>query len=369
MKHFYKPIIGCLLGLAATSFSFAQTTIDFESETKGDYTELPGVSQATISRSGFDFTAISSVASGIYYGFERDNPSTYPTSIGYNSIYLYMANLNGDPLTEIDITRTGGGLFDFDKIRLSPISAYATYDVPYDAIVQGFKNGVAVTAKVSLSTVIHGVGGYADAVDFDLTGDATFKGIDKVAITASIDNDYTALDNVVLTPVDVTPVSITGFSGNLSGGIANFSWNSGVEANFSHYTLEKSLDGKTFSAVKEIAAKGSNQTYQASTIQQEANAYYRLKLVEQTGDFSYYENVLTLDSKTGVTINLYPNPANDYIKVSAPEKGELLIYDAAGKVVLSSQLAAGETRVNIASLSAGIYYAIYKGQKISFVKH
>jgi len=368
MKQFYKPLMGCLLGLAATSFCFAQTTIDFESETKGENTNVENVSRATISRTGFDFTAVSSVANGIYYGFDRDNPSQYPTSIGYNSIYLYMGTLNGDPLTEVDITRTGGGLFDFDKIRLSPYPSDATYDVPFDVSVQGFKNGVAVTSKVSLSTVIHGTGGYADAVDFDLTGDATFKGVDKVALTASITNDYTALDNVVLTPVDVTPVTITGFSGNLSGGTANFGWNSGVEANFNHYTLEKSLDGKTFAAVQEIAAKGSNQIYQASVVQQEAKAYYRLKLVEQTGDFSYYENVLTLESKTAETINLYPNPANDYIKVSVPEKGALLIYDAAGKVVLSRQLAAGETRVNIASLAAGIYYAVYKGQKISFVK-
>lgn len=368
MKHFYKPFIGCLVGLAASSFSFAQTVLDFESETIGDFTEVPNVNQATFSSSGFDFTTISSVANGVYYGFEKDNPSQYPTSIGFNTTYFYMGTLEGDPLTEMDITRTGGGLFDFDKIRLSPYPSTSPYDVPFDVSVQGFKNGAAVTSKVSQSTLIHGQGGYVDAVDFDLSGDATFNAVDKVVITTSITNDYFALDNVVLSPVDVTPVSINGFVGVLTSNKANLSWNSGVEANFGHYTLEKSLDGKTFQVVKEIAAKGSNQTYTASVTQIAQKAYYRLKLVDQSGAFSYYENVLTLDRKPSAELKLYPNPAIDYIKVFAPEKSELVICDGAGKVVLSSQLKAGETRVNIASLSAGMYYATCNGQKISFVK-
>ena len=369
MKHFYKQFFLCLLALATTAFSFAQTVIDFESQTPGTYFEAADAGQTTASYSGFDFTIYStSTTGGVYYGFDRDNPSQYPESIGYNSVYMYLGTMDGSPMTEIDLTRTGGGPFDFNKITLSAYPSVPDYDVPFDIYVQGFKNNVAVTTKVALSTVIKGQGGYGVAVNFDLSGNAGFKGVDKVVITTSISNDYMAVDNVNLEPLDVTSVDLKWFRGRLTGNTVSFNWASGVETNFDHYELQRSLNNNAFSAVGQIAAKGDEQQYQTSITQTAARAYYRLKLVDRGGAVNY-SKVITVDHKNDPQgIFVYPNPATQYIHVYLLRSGILNIYNGSGKKVLTRALKTGNNDIDVAGLAAGIYYGVVNGFKVSFVK-
>lgn len=369
MKHFYKQFFLCLLALAMTAFSFAQTIIDFESQAPGTYFEAANTSQTSASYSGFDFTIYStSSTGGVYYGFDQDNPSTYPESIGYNSVYMYLGTLDGSPMTEIDLTRTGGGLFDFNKITLSAYPSVPDYDVPFDIYVQGFKNNLAVTTKVALSTVIKGQGGYAVAVNFDLTGNAGFKGVDKVVITTSIVNDFMAVDNVNLEALDATSVDLKWFTGRLTGNTASFNWASGVETNFDHYELQRSFNNNAFSSVSRIAAKGSEQQYRASIAQTAARAYYRLRLVDMGGAVNY-SKVITVDHKNDPQgIFVYPNPATQYIHVYILKSGILTIYNGSGKKVLTQALETGNNDIDVTGLAAGIYYGIVNGFNVSFVK-
>ncbi|MDR2806025.1 MAG: DUF4465 domain-containing protein [Dysgonamonadaceae bacterium] len=54
-------------------------------------------------------------------------------------------------------------------------------------------------------------------------------------------------------------------------------------------------------------------------------------------------------------INVYPNPFTDYIIVNTIESGTATIYDLSGKALLAEKLINGSNRIDVSSLSKGIY--------------
>lgn len=64
------------------------------------------------------------------------------------------------------------------------------------------------------------------------------------------------------------------------------------------------------------------------------------------------------------TFNIYPNPTSDFIQIETPEKiKEIHIYSASGQKVMTSQ----ETKINIQSLNAGVYWMVIKTKNGSTV--
>lgn len=62
-------------------------------------------------------------------------------------------------------------------------------------------------------------------------------------------------------------------------------------------------------------------------------------------------------------IDIYPNPANDYLNFEAYENSSIEIYSVLGVSVLSKKINAGNIRINISNLSAGAYF-IKIGNKV-----
>ena len=68
------------------------------------------------------------------------------------------------------------------------------------------------------------------------------------------------------------------------------------------------------------------------------------------------------------TILLYPNPSKDVLSVYLPNIGspvEINIYDATGKLVLSSVAQDIVTRINVSRLPKGIYILKVTGKNIA----
>lgn len=73
-----------------------------------------------------------------------------------------------------------------------------------------------------------------------------------------------------------------------------------------------------------------------------------------------YNSILNLETKEKVNINVYPNPAKDYINVNFDtknfSKGEIHLFDMQGKLVKKAKLKTQKgNRVDISSLNAGSY--------------
>jgi hypothetical protein len=56
--------------------------------------------------------------------------------------------------------------------------------------------------------------------------------------------------------------------------------------------------------------------------------------------------------------SIYPNPASDYIKLSFPKvvTADVRIFNARGKLVLSTTIAGSQKQLNLGSLSSGLYF-------------
>jgi len=142
---------------------------------------------------------------------------------------------------------------------------------------------------------------------------------------------YTAPHNVTL------PVNLKSFDAKLSSGKAELKWTSGIESMFSHYIIERSLDGKNYSDVSLIFATGKYGTDATYNFAEDLSnlpsglVYYRLKLVDRNGAFKYSQvRILKLNSKnTGVTISTYPNPVQSELRITIPEEWQAkrVVYD------------------------------------------
>jgi len=180
--------------------------------------------------------------------------------------------------------------------------------------------------------------------------------ISRVVYPNSVQAD-SIVSNAEAITIDLPlPVHISSFTGKVKGGLASLSWRTGMETAFDHFELEKSLDAKAFVRMAEFAAKGDNSSYHASIPQVEPLAYYRLKSINKDGTFSYYATVLALTSQDLSELRVYPNPATTTIHVLAQTTGTLVIYDAVGRVVISTTLHQGLNEINTSQLSKGIYF-------------
>ena len=78
--------------------------------------------------------------------------------------------------------------------------------------------------------------------------------------------------------------------------------------------------------------------------------------------FTYGRGAWTIDLKedpqastkdlTTSSVQVYPNPSSDYVQISGVEVESVVVYDAAGNNVLSSQA----SRVDVRGLKTGLYY-------------
>lgn len=144
------------------------------------------------------------------------------------------------------------------------------------------------------------------------------------------------------------PVQLVSFTGewNRNKDINVLSWSTASEINNDKFIIERVIgnSGK-FEAIGEVAGNGTSTdvvsyTFEDSDISLSASYYYRLKQVDYDGGFEYSDIiVIDIERNGSVAVNLYPNPATDFITV-ALDIQESAVYSAK-LVSLTGQVVAG----------------------------
>jgi hypothetical protein len=83
-----------------------------------------------------------------------------------------------------------------------------------------------------------------------------------------------------------------------------------------------------------------------------------------TRKFGVNTNLSVGDFNTSL-IKFYPNPTNGLITISLPETAVITLTDLSGKQVLVQQAEAGESNLNLGSLSSGMYLINFAGDNFS----
>jgi hypothetical protein len=139
------------------------------------------------------------------------------------------------------------------------------------------------------------------------------------------------------------PLELLTFKGSLQDNAAFLQWNTDNEINTSHFVVERSLDGQSFDKIGNVSANGSNASAKYSYTDKDADKqssstlYYRLKIVDKDGAFTY-SNIISLTiNEMNSPVIVYPNPVSDVlnlrISLATREHIHIRVIDMQGKVM------------------------------------
>jgi len=168
----------------------------------------------------------------------------------------------------------------------------------------------------------------------------------------------------------VLPVTLTNFSVFYTKPDATISWNVAKQENFSHFVLQRSTDGKSYSDIATIFAKEAGQSsdyeYRDKNITSASGVlFYRLRMVDNTGEQSY-SGVRTLrltsNNEQSLVLATYPNPVVSQLNVTIPAQWQgkavkLELYSVSGVQLQVIELSnASQTEImQVGNLSKGVY--------------
>ncbi len=181
----------------------------------------------------------------------------------------------------------------------------------------------------------------------------------------------------------VLPLNILSFTATQQGAANLLQWTTGQEINSSYFGIERSPDGVNFTTIGQVSAAGNNRIAKSYSLLDtkpiSGTNYYRLKMVDKDGGFTY-SPVRTVNDATHFSASIYPNPVQNHLSLlfnsDKAQTVGMQIVNSEGKVMATQQIevAAGVSthNMNTASLSNGAYYirlVSEEGQtRVKFVK-
>jgi hypothetical protein len=166
---------------------------------------------------------------------------------------------------------------------------------------------------------------------------------------------------IIQTPGTPLPVKLTSFTGTLlNNNQVSLQWQTADETSIKDYELEYCSDGISYSTILiTVTPQGeaiNNYSYLHTTPAVGSN-YYRIKIVNDDGSFSY-SNIVPIDIQNNNTATIYPNPATDNIVIILPNtnKSVVNIYNSTGSLVKTTIVYSITNTVDINNLPSGTYF-------------
>lgn len=190
-------------------------------------------------------------------------------------------------------------------------------------------------------------------------------------------NNFSTFGYFTSTVVSPLPVKLVNFKGEIKNCKVELSWSATMETNFSHYEVEMSNDALHWYSSGQVRAsriEGIHQ-YIFNCPQGADKAYYRLKMLDMDGTFTYSPSILVENTcasqKAGIEV--YPNPfdeQDEYLTLSFKNVFgrhlRLNLVDASGRVVLEEIVDVTQSdtllTVSTSGIQTGIYFLRLYGQ-------
>ena len=131
--------------------------------------------------------------------------------------------------------------------------------------------------------------------------------------------------------------------------------------NSDKFEVEYSADGRNWSSIGIVKISNANQgNYRfLHTNIPGGNLYYRIREIDIDGAYVYSNIVLLHNKNTSSSFVIFPNPANNYITITAPTNGagktQIILYDAVGKQLTSSTMTGTTEEINTVGFPNGAY--------------
>lgn len=280
----------------------------------------------------------------------------------YIDYVIHFQNLGTDSAVNIVIADTLSNLLSYSYLQVvgSSHNANLSYSIGNGILYFEFLNIKLPPASVN-EPLSHGY------IHFRI------KALPSLAVGAIIPNkasiyfDYNlpVVTNTATTSIEsiITPVRIINYTinavteNNSIAGIQN-KWITGTEVNVSHYTIERSLNGKEFMPVGEVPAQGlTNYSFTDKLSNNYSTViFYRLKVVDKDGKY-FYTSVQSIELKANNNngLSIYPNPSKGAFTIATQLVKQVIIIDVLGKTVVEKTFNGQQTNFTY-QLNKGIYW-------------
>lgn len=162
---------------------------------------------------------------------------------------------------------------------------------------------------------------------------------------------------VEATYTNVLPVVLQYFQIKaISNGEVSLSWATSFVFNASHFEIERSTDGQRYMPQTRVKANGSSAgsyLFEDKKIPASTVLYYRLKMVDNDGSFSYSE-IKTIKTQARI-LDLKAIVRGGNLLISSTKSEEAVVINSNGQFVKRVRLIAGITQMDISSMATGIY--------------
>ncbi|MFT3827025.1 MAG: discoidin domain-containing protein [Chitinophagaceae bacterium] len=246
-----------------------------------------------------------------------------------------------------------GAVNNLCQVVLNWEAAYAT-DYTIDGSLDSINwNTLAtVTGNTSLINTIN-VGGAARYLRMNGTARATAFG-------------YSLYEFQVFSS-SILPVRLTYFNAEKMNKEVWVRWATAMESNSDQFVIERSNDGRNFTAIGKVKAAGSSNELRSYEFRDPAPLngvnYYRLKQQDIDARFEYSKIAQVNTGNTqGTTVSIYPNPI-DNIATFATANGERIqsisIYSLTGTLLKKQNNSSnsGTVQLSLQQFTAGTYVA------------
>lgn len=163
------------------------------------------------------------------------------------------------------------------------------------------------------------------------------------------------------------PVEFIGFKAGKTAQGVQLDWATATETDNDYFSIEHSIDGRTFSPIGQVIAKGNSDTrvdYQyIHTQPSKGNNFYRLRQVDFDGAYAYSSiQQLTYQSNlSGPKFSITPNPTNGIFKLflanEVATQSMVSVFDLQGQLLQQSYIneRATDLELDISHLPSGTY--------------
>ncbi len=192
-------------------------------------------------------------------------------------------------------------------------------------------------------------------------------------------NDWGLFDFDTITVSGLVPLNLLSFDAYKIEQTVQLKWKTENEINTSHFEIERSSNGVDFEKIGKVNSFNSsgtnNYSYQDIKPLKGMN-FYRLKQIDIDGRFTYSNIKKVMFETFGDAVNIYPNPAKEYIQFDYAGKQKTVLvnlFDAQGRLIKTTTLANIQPlKLNIENVAKGKYVVqLSDGEKIatgSFIK-
>ncbi len=282
--------------------------------------------------------SIFSYGTGINIGYEEQSSVTRLNITFGNTSYM-LVNLVPNQWQSVVVTFKKAFSASTSKAHCY-IDGALTMEAEKNTSTHNFTNSIALIGAADQSTLTNGFHG----------------SLDELSIYNRVLSSEEILDQVL-------PVKLEFFKGKKLHDFIELKWKTQIEENVSHFDLQKSLDGRLFRNISKIdAGKKNYLTYDFTGIV-DADAWYRLQIVDKDGKTAY-SNIIKVAGSNALdadeqVVKIFPNPGSDVINLAGIfHNTDVSIYNNAGTMI-SRQRVSGNKTVDISRLPAGLYYLVF----------